>query len=223
MKISIKEYLPLSLLGTVLLLSGCTSDAQMATGARTSRDSCISSCWTKYECVGIGGVREPKGMDCFNNQNECIAECSPKGANGISLVQPDSGTLHTNDAASTTAAVKMTPLPTSAMNDIPAAKKSIVYGAIAYDRASGAWGLADSYPDKKRADISALYYCGKHGNDCRIVSRFANACAAVMSGKNNIVTWGTAATAEAAQKEAQQKCAKNAGGSCVVQFAHCYF
>src|ERR1700754_84427 len=42
------------------------------------------------------------------------------------------------------------------------------YGAIAYDEDSGAYGLADSSPDKSSAKKSAMKYCSRHGSNCEI-------------------------------------------------------
>ncbi|HEU0117485.1 MAG TPA: DUF4189 domain-containing protein [Alphaproteobacteria bacterium] len=97
------------------------------------------------------------------------------------------------------------------------------YGAVAYGKSSGAWGMSGSFDNKKAAADDALAYCHEHGNDCKVVLELYESCAAVAEGDNDTVTWGKEATAAEAQDLALQACAKKAGNSCEIQLWHCYY
>lgn len=97
------------------------------------------------------------------------------------------------------------------------------YGAIAYDKDSWAYGLADESPDKDSARKSAMRFCSKHGDDCRIVETFSNTCAAVAEDNAGVVGWGTDDNRQKAMDEAVEECDEESDdGSCRVVLKHCY-
>ena len=100
------------------------------------------------------------------------------------------------------------------------------YGAIAYDKKTGSWGMADASQDKKDARESALGYCKKHGDDCEIVESFSKTCAAVAAGTGNRLGWAVDDDPKQAGLDAIKKCGtygKNGDNSrCFLQIYHCY-
>ncbi len=100
------------------------------------------------------------------------------------------------------------------------------YGAIAYDKKTGAWGMADASQDKKSAKESALGYCKKKGDDCEIVESFSKSCAAIAAGTGNRLGWAVNDDAKQAGLDAIKKCGeygKNGDNSrCFLQLYHCY-
>jgi len=102
------------------------------------------------------------------------------------------------------------------------------YGAIAYDKTSGAWGMADASQSKSDAKKSALAYCSKNGDDCEIVESFSKSCAAVAAGTGNRMAWAVGDDARQAGLDAINKCGMRSDGKtdhsrCFLQLYHCYF
>ena len=120
--------------------------------------------------------------DCLIIQNQCNAQC----AGGEASSQP---VVH-NVAAR------------------PPLSAGGAFGAIAYDKDSGAWGLSDFSPNEDSANRSALGFCGTYGPHCVIVASFSNICAAVATGGKNTVTWAKNPSRDVAQKDAVSNCAK---------------
>ena len=98
------------------------------------------------------------------------------------------------------------------------------YGAIAYDRHSGAWGLADESPNPGAAKKSALGYCEKHGNDCAIVETFSNTCAAIAAGTDGAVGWDDDDNVRQAGLNAIKNCGQKtkSGTRCFLKLWRCY-
>lgn len=98
------------------------------------------------------------------------------------------------------------------------------YGAIAYDKKSGAWGMSDTSQDQKSAKKSALAYCKQHGDDCKIVESFSKTCAAIASGSGKRIGWAIDEDPRQAGLDAIKKCSvKNASDNrCFLQLYHCY-
>ncbi len=61
-------------------------------------------------------------------------------------------------------------------------KPKVTFGAIAYGPESEAAGWSYDYETEDEARHSALRNCAPHGNDCRVVTSFSNACGAVAAG-----------------------------------------
>jgi hypothetical protein len=57
-----------------------------------------------------------------------------------------------------------------------------IFGAIAYSRATKAFGYAINMPSREAAAERAVQQCGSPG--CEVVQRFRNACAALAIGRN---------------------------------------
>ena len=103
------------------------------------------------------------------------------------------------------------------------------YGAIAYDKTIGAWGMSDRSQDSKSAEASALKYCQKRGKDCEIVESISNTCAAVASGTGNRLGWAVADNPRQAGIDAIETCAKSGSSGnpndhsrCFMQLYNCY-
>ena len=81
------------------------------------------------------------------------------------------------------------------------------YGAIAYDRASQAWGLSYDKGKARDASVEALKQCGK--KQCVVVHKFKNGCAALAEGPKAM-----AAVSGATRDEAETKALKRCGADC---------
>ena len=91
-----------------------------------------------------------------------------------------------------------------------AAKQSATpnrFGAIAYHRASQAWGVAYDTARARDAEVAALKQCGQ--KECVVVHKFKNGCAALASGPNT-----SAAASGATRDEAETKALKRCGAGC---------
>jgi|GEM_PF-2422127 len=102
-------------------------------------------------------------------------------------------------------------------------RPAIAFGAIAYGEKSHAFGYSFSQGDAARAERTALANCRKNGDDCKVVSSFSNACAAVASGARDRFAAAEAKTREQAQAEALAACGRSAGGKCEVEVWSCSF
>jgi hypothetical protein len=100
-----------------------------------------------------------------------------------------------------------------------------VYGAIAFNKVTGYWGVSDRSPDVSYAATSALTYCGL--KDCEIVETFSKTCVAVASGTGNRLAWALSDDPKQARLDAIGKCEERAYGNdhspCVIQISNCYF
>jgi hypothetical protein len=77
------------------------------------------------------------------------------------------------------------------------------HGAIAYDRASGAFGYSFDFPGEREAAVSALQTCGTA--DCIVVVRFKSGCGALVDGPAGPAA-ATGATAREAEVKARLEC-----------------
>ena len=87
-----------------------------------------------------------------------------------------------------------------------AAKQSTTpnrFGAIAYHRASQAWGVSYDHHRARDAALEALKQCA-HKN-CEIVHRFKNGCAALAEGPKKAIT-ASGATRDEAESKAVRIC-----------------
>lgn len=100
-------------------------------------------------------------------------------------------------------------------------KRGPSYGAIAYGRGSGAWGVSNNWGSRERAEREALLSCGKNGNDCEVRVWFDRKCGAIVSGDDATTFWGIGNSEGQARADAQKKCADNGGKACVVQAYQC--
>ncbi|MDX1374054.1 MAG: DUF4189 domain-containing protein [Burkholderiales bacterium] len=87
------------------------------------------------------------------------------------------------------------------------AKKPAAYGAIAYHRATQAWGTSHAARSDREARVGALERCGERR--CEVVIAIRNACGALADGPRRPATASGATRAEAEAK-ALRKCASEA-------------
>ncbi len=79
------------------------------------------------------------------------------------------------------------------------------FGAIAYDRASGSWGVSYDYPSQSAANARALRDC--HGN-CSVVVQYYGTCAAYAVGPGTASGFGWHDDERIALRRAVAECNK---------------
>lgn len=90
-----------------------------------------------------------------------------------------------------------------------------MYGAIATNDATGAWGYAYNYPTRAQAEAAALQECGERG--CAVEVWFANACGAVAKD-GRTVGWGWSESRAEAEAKALSACGS---GACKIEVWAC--
>lgn len=100
-------------------------------------------------------------------------------------------------------------------------KPKVLFGAIAYGPESEATGWSYDYETEDQARHHALTNCAQHGNDCRVVTSFSNACGAVAAGTNKRYAIGEGVSSKQAQADAIAKCSKTGGTECDIQAWSC--
>lgn len=104
---------------------------------------------------------------------------------------------------------------------LPTIPASAGYGAIAWDKNTGKYGVSWNQPSGKRAEEVALGECGASGCEIvqRIIPKACGALATTKDGKNA----GTARRKEreAARLAALKNCEKDQAGECIVRAADC--
>lgn len=104
---------------------------------------------------------------------------------------------------------------------LPAMPASAGYGAIAWDRDTGKYGVSWNQPTPQRAEEAALGECGASG--CKVVGkvgpRMCGALATTQDGKHA----GAARRKDrdAARLAAVKNCVKDQAGECVVRATDC--
>ena len=115
-----------------------------------------------------------------------------------------------------------------ASSSTPGGKKAqpptpALYGALAIDSNQGpSWGWAIDYPTAQAAAQQALTECG---DECHIVMRFSNECAAFVADQaqgSTVSGWakGSGNSADV-QNRAKEECYKRGGTSCLVRVWGC--
>ena len=103
----------------------------------------------------------------------------------------------------------------------PSVPAFAAYGAIAWDRGTGKYGVSWNQPTPKRAEEVALGECGS--TRCKIVGRvgpaMCGALATTENGKQAGAAWRK--DREAARLDALKSCAKAKAGECVVRASDC--
>jgi len=103
----------------------------------------------------------------------------------------------------------------------PSVPAFAAYGAIAWDRGTGTYGVSWNQTTPKRAEEVALGECGSTG--CKIVGRvgpaMCGALATTENGKQAGAAWRK--DREAARLDALKSCAKAKAGECVVRASDC--
>jgi hypothetical protein len=103
-----------------------------------------------------------------------------------------------------------------------ARERTVSFGAIAYGERSRAFGYSFDQGDAARAERVALTNCRKNGDDCKVVSSFSNACAAVAAGGKGRFAAAEAKTRDQAETEALAACGRG-DGKCEVEVWSCSF
>jgi hypothetical protein len=149
----------------------------------------------------------------YNERNYCIDQCYTRWA---------CTSQHENDASCSGYQNSCLADCNNLPNDAPPPAVG-AYGAIAYDRKSGAWGMADASENKSEAKKSAMSYCNQHGQDCTIEETFHNTCVAVAAGLGSAFAYANDDDAKTAGLKAIDKCSKQTTGPrCFLQLWHCY-
>ncbi len=87
-----------------------------------------------------------------------------------------------------------------------AGSRKQLWGAIAYNSKSGAYGFAVDRASKRAAEGEAFRRCG---NDCDVTRTFRNSCGAIADDERQFA-WSTGATREMAEQKALEKCTGSA-------------
>jgi hypothetical protein len=96
------------------------------------------------------------------------------------------------------------------------------FGAIAYGKASDAFGFSFGWNSQAKAESVALRNCAQHGSDCEVMVWFDRRCGAVAArGDHKCVYWGLGNSARAAQNVALTQCTKDHGPTCAVKVSQC--
>jgi len=104
---------------------------------------------------------------------------------------------------------------------LPAIPAVAGFGAIAWDKSTGKYGVSWNQPSGKRAEEVALGECGASG--CEIVQRITpKVCGALATTKDG-KSAGTARRKDrdSARLAALKNCDKDQAGECVVRAADC--
>jgi hypothetical protein len=104
---------------------------------------------------------------------------------------------------------------------LPAIPAVAGYGALAWDRDSGKYGVSWNQPNGSRAEEVALGECGATG--CKIIGRvgprMCGALATTADGKQAGAAWRK--DRETARLDALKSCAKAKAGECIVRATDC--
>jgi hypothetical protein len=104
---------------------------------------------------------------------------------------------------------------------LPAMPAVAGYGAMAWDKSTGKYGVSWNQPTGKRAEEVALGECGASG--CKVVGRvgprMCGAFATTEDGKQAGAAWRK--DREAARLDAVKSCTKANAGECVVRATDC--
>ena len=104
---------------------------------------------------------------------------------------------------------------------LPAIPAAAGYGAIAWDRGTGKYGVSWNQPTPQRAMEVAVGECGASG--CRVVGKIGpqvcGALATTDDGKHAGAAWRK--DKEAARVAALKDCQKDRAGECVVRSTDC--
>ena len=91
--------------------------------------------------------------------------------------------------------------------------KRQLFGSIAYNSKSGAFGYAVDVKTRRQAETEAFRQCG----DCDVIKTFRDSCGAIAEKPKKFV-WETGASREIAERKALQKCG---GAECKIAVWAC--
>ena len=95
------------------------------------------------------------------------------------------------------------------------------YGALAYDNATGAWGYSFDFNAPADARRRALNECAARSPNCRLLTTFSNACAALATASDHSFGWAVRPFAREAAAAAHGECVRHGGINCQVVQAWC--
>lgn len=99
----------------------------------------------------------------------------------------------------------------------PQAGAADLYGALAHNPDTGAYGFSYDHASRVDAIQRSLKECGK---GCATVLEFTNACGAYATGSGTSYGWGRGASRGVAQTFALNECGKR-GGACTIKVWGC--
>jgi tetratricopeptide (TPR) repeat protein len=134
-------------------------------------------------------------------------------------LQPeDSGTVRYTEEKGPLVAQEVWPRSTSTSVQGQSSREGRgLFGALAYDRRTGAYGFSYDYASRAEARDRALQKCGP---GCALVVEFANQCGAYATGEHAAEGWGMGLWRTEAESMALEAC-KSAGGNCQIQVWAC--
>lgn len=95
------------------------------------------------------------------------------------------------------------------------------WGAIASDAKQGSIGVANDVTTKDNAESAALADCRSRGGaNCKVDTRFRNACGVVIAGDTSFNVWSAPTTGEAV-KVAMKTCTDSGTTHCHVYYSAC--
>ena len=104
---------------------------------------------------------------------------------------------------------------------LPAMPAHAGYGAIAWDRGTGKYGVSWNQPTTKRAEEVARGECGTTG--CKVIGKvgpaMCGALATTEDGKQAGAAWRK--DREAARLDALKSCTKAKAGECIIRATDC--
>lgn len=92
-----------------------------------------------------------------------------------------------------------------------------MFGSLAFNKDTDAYGWAVDYDTQAEADSAALKSCG---DGCEVVIQFQNTCAAFALGANHSWGWAHSTNKAVAQKNAVANCSKY-GTDCAIKVWGC--
>lgn len=105
----------------------------------------------------------------------------------------------------------------AALVAMPAAASAAEFGAIAYSPGTGSYGYSHNYGSRAQAERVAMGNCLAYAGDCRVITWFYNACAALAVGNTYGYGYGFAPGPKQAASIALANCRINDRGCRVVE------
>jgi len=108
-------------------------------------------------------------------------------------------------------------LVAASLTAMPAVAAAAEFGAIAYSPNTGSYGYSHNYGSRVRAERVAMSNCRAYAGDCRVITWFYNACAALAVGNRFGYGYGYAPGPKQAASIALSQCRLNDRGCRVVE------
>jgi hypothetical protein len=95
------------------------------------------------------------------------------------------------------------------------------HGALAYSRATGAWGYAFDHDTEARARRIALGNCARHAPDCQVAIAFIDQCGAISETPKHEISTGLGKTRKEAEERSLAACRAAGGKDCSIMVWTC--